>query len=60
MPNNTTRGQEKSPIHLHGFQSPKVSDVTNPHITGISLKVFGDNSTSGRVLHFLFLLIHDI
>lgn len=23
MPNNTTRGQEKSPIHLHGFQSPK-------------------------------------
>lgn len=23
MPNNTTRGQEKSPIHLRGFQSPK-------------------------------------
>lgn len=23
MPNNTTRGWEKSPIHLHGFQSPK-------------------------------------
>lgn len=50
MPNSTTIGQERSPYVSEWISK---SDLTNPCIAGISLKVLWNDLTSGSFKIFL-------